>query len=451
MENHKKLKDCLWPWIASLRPGHKSIDSECQKLGLPHPRIEGTLAEKMASSLSAIADADFVEVAHRYIASQYCTTEQRIRLEDILYEDLPIPRIPKKYRRELAVALEEMTIVADGERFLRCLEQFWNIEGDPMMNLVADVSLRPQIERHFLRNEDWSVTQLFERLGAFDAPDYRFNGFIESLVSSETCPDEQKQRSLINQMIPILKSCGVEFRETGEHEGYPVFTLAAIHSVANQRPKNLIFASSVKPDIRLRDAVNNDIEIVNHADRVLIYDWPIGTGGLTWNDLHHWWCKSTAVEFNRESKKGLYRRLRECIPVESPPQQVLYDTFHRIYKDSFESLPALLPEVWLHWDPKTVKERGVQRLLSFRMDFLMLFPHGVRVVIEVDGRQHYANDEGKADASRYAQMAASDRDLKLSGYDVYRFGAAELPAEKRELAEQTVEYFFNRLFKRYSQ
>lgn len=25
------------------------------------------------------------------------------------------------------------------------------------------------------------------------------------------------------------------------------------------------------------------------------------------------------------------------------------------------NLPALLPEVWLHWDPRTVKERGCSR------------------------------------------------------------------------------------------
>lgn len=51
----------------------------------------------------------------------------------------------------------------------------------------------------------------------------------------------------------------------------------------------------------------------------------------------------------------------------------------------------LLPEVWLHWDPRTVKERGPNALLRFRMDFLLLLPHGTRVVIEVDGKHHYAD------------------------------------------------------------
>jgi hypothetical protein len=33
-------------------------------------------------------------------------------------------------------------------------------------------------------------------------------------------------------------------------------------------------------------------------------------------------------------------------------------------------VPALLPEVWVHWDHKTVRQRGVHALQNLRMDFL---------------------------------------------------------------------------------
>ncbi len=59
------------------------------------------------------------------------------------------------------------------------------------------------------------------------------------------------------------------------------------------------------------------------------------------------------------------------------------------------------------------------------MDFLLLFPANVRVVIEVDGKQHYA--EGNVASPRlYAEMMAEDRKLRLRGYEVYRFGRFEL-------------------------
>ena len=85
-------------------------------------------------------------------------------------------------------------------------------------------------------------------------------------------------------------------------------------------------------------------------------------------------------------------------------------------------------------------------LLRFRMDFLLLLPQGVRVVIEVDGKHHYADTKGKADVQRYAQMARADRELKLAGYEVFRFGVAEL---QTPTAKADVQVFFKALFKRY--
>ena len=74
------------------------------------------------------------------------------------------------------------------------------------------------------------------------------------------------------------------------------------------------------------------------------------------------------------------------------------------------------PTTWLHWDPKTVAERGPNALLRFRMDFLLLLPAGARIVVEVDGRHHYADQSGHADPARYGAMASADRDLRLAGY-----------------------------------
>jgi very-short-patch-repair endonuclease len=109
-------------------------------------------------------------------------------------------------------------------------------------------------------------------------------------------------------------------------------------------------------------------------------------------------------------------------------------------------LPALLPEVWLHWDPKTVRERGAAALLGHRMDFLLLLPHDRRVILEVDGSHHYASHDGtRPSPARYAAMARADRDLKLSGYEVFRFGAAELTDP--DSARSLLETFFADLFR----
>ena len=56
-----------------------------------------------------------------------------------------------------------------------------------------------------------------------------------------------------------------------------------------------------------------------------------------------------------------------------------------------------------------------------RMDFLMLLPNGIRVVIEIDGKQHYS--EGDISSPKlYAEMMVDTRKLQLKGYEVYRLG-----------------------------
>jgi very-short-patch-repair endonuclease len=61
-----------------------------------------------------------------------------------------------------------------------------------------------------------------------------------------------------------------------------------------------------------------------------------------------------------------------------------------------------------------------------RMDFLLLPSERARIVIEVDGKQHYADANDKASPSRYAEMVREDRAIRLRGYEVFRFGGAEL-------------------------
>jgi hypothetical protein len=59
------------------------------------------------------------------------------------------------------------------------------------------------------------------------------------------------------------------------------------------------------------------------------------------------------------------------------------------------------------------------------MDFLILFSSRHRVVLEVEGKQHYANGD-TASPALYSEMVSEDRRLRLAGYEVYRFGGAEL-------------------------
>ncbi|WP_316527558.1 hypothetical protein [Kitasatospora brasiliensis] len=151
--------------------------------------------------------------------------------------------------------------------------------------------------------------------------------------------------------------------QTDLQDGYPYFRLLHAGSAPGRSPKNLVFASSTKPDIRFLSAVDNDIEVVQGLDEVLYYDRPTGPDGLRWHELLQWWQDATGTTDDDDAKATLYNRLMACQPDENnSPQIHLFRLYHRIHGRHIPHLPALLPEVWLHWDPRTVRQRGVDAL-----------------------------------------------------------------------------------------
>ncbi|MET8310697.1 DUF559 domain-containing protein [Micromonospora sp. NPDC005173] len=70
----------------------------------------------------------------------------------------------------------------------------------------------------------------------------------------------------------------------------------------------------------------------------------------------------------------------------------------------------------------------------------------VRIVIECDGKQHYADDDGRANPRKYAEMVAEDRALRVRGYEVYRFGGHEL----KEGSETRIGAFLDALHARHN-
>lgn len=221
--------------------------------------------------------------------------------------------------------------------------------------------------------------------------------------------------------------------------------------------KNLIFAAAgAKPQLVLRDAVNNDVEIVRHADTCLVFTDPLPPHGLAWRQMVAWWTKNHQPDADEKSAaEALYRRLYRSL--DSPPEQLLMRTYCARYaEEGGFDLPALIPQVYLHYDPytrKSGKQSGA--LHRQRMDFLLLAPDRSRIVIEVDGVQHYGrknqpDEHGKviwtALPRLYAEMVAEDRRLRLAGYEVYRFGGYELTAPG---GRQLLEEFFTELLARH--
>jgi hypothetical protein len=129
-------------------------------------------------------------------------------------------------------------------------------------------------------------------------------------------------------------------------------------------------------------------------------------------------------------------------------EEFILRTYTGLYGQHGFDLPALLPQVYLHYDPYSATELGSRpRLMRQRMDFIMLLPRRVRIVIELDGKQHCTGEDGMSSPGRYAEMVSEDRVLRLASYDVYRFGGHEL--RNRGAAGLMLTHFFTTLLTRH--
>jgi very-short-patch-repair endonuclease len=444
------LRGLLRPLAGNLKDQctNDLIPEHCTKLGLPVPDDVGSKRERWHAAFDALDDKDLPRFTQALLGRRQLPPQLRNEIQDILWSDAPVTLIPKRHRRDISRALQPLALFYHWDNFAQLLKDVFIVHEAISWTSLSGVpnSTLGEIHNQFVRNpEGANVEWLFEYLKAFELSDKRFSVFLEGLASADVQVDAENQVSMVIAMNVPLAACGAEMRQTDEVGGYPVFSLVDLHTLRT-RPKNIIFASSIKPDIRFRDAVNNDIEIVSSTDDCLVYDRPVGAEGLRWRELQQWWAETSKEKDQLLAKKTLYQRLLSCLPKSSPPQRLLFTSFYGAFGSAIPDLPALMPEVWLHWDPKTVAQRGVQALLNHRMDFLLLLPGGARVVIEVDGIQHYADEAYRADTRRYARLASGDRELKLAGYEVYRFAGVELQTQE---VSALVEEFFRMLFMRH--
>jgi hypothetical protein len=206
--------------------------------------------------------------------------------------------------------------------------------------------------------------------------------------------------------------------------------------------RDLIFAPlEPKPKIVLSDTINNDLQLTDNPGDALVYDRPLAESGLTWRQLVAWRAASDSRTENEEraAARELYRRLLKSAANDA--ERLIFECYCVRYRTHGFDVPALIPQVYLHYDPYTRRSGGT--LARQRMDLLLLLPRRRRVVIELDGVQHYADASGCADPVHHATMAAADRELRLAGYEVYRFGGHEIA--DRDHAPALLDNFFTRL------
>lgn len=447
------------------------VPAACLRLGIQTEVAEGDAQEAFGSKriyvrrrILALSEADLLGLAAR-VLREYPSNDLADTVSEMtLHAE---HRVSTLVRRDVLKALNPLAPLFGELPLVESLSEVFGaavVQDDPD-GLLGRTSLQGRIVQHCLRNEDWSNEELLMQCGALTCSQTRFFALLAKLLHPITRRDAE-QAALATAIGAALRRDGFTIRQTSVESGYAIYGVVRAQAGVAGAMKNLIFASvGEKPEMVFRDAVNNDVEIVKHADKVLIFDRPLPSSGLLlWKDLQDWYAELQGIGDAGSAKEQLYRRLRQAVlAARSPGEYALFQGYYERYGSSLgDRLPALIPQVYLHYDPYTRRQRGDEQFLARqRMDFLLMLEQGVRIVIEIDGRQHYGAqdphdpDRYIASAQRYAEMVAEDRRLRLAGYEVYRFGGFEFPdvdVEQRKVgvrAQQCVAEFFDRLLARH--
>ena len=312
------------------------------------------------------------------------------------------------------------------------------------------------IHQHMDKNDDWEFDYLFcTYLDLLHVDDNDFIYFLEQythpVIRRFSRTEEFGRIEFGNECVEAINkyliSDGYKLIQSGKVADKVIYSVTNLNTGVQGTIKNIIFASKYKPEIVLEDALNNDIKIISNPDECLVYDKNVSNVGISWNELRKWYDKRLYI---LNTGMDLKERLRESL--DSSPEYLFYDTYIEIMEECQGEIPALLPQVYLYYDPKLERNRIKKIFEHQRMDFLMIFSETQRVVIEIDGVQHYAdyihgNSRHNASVDKYAEMVSAQREMTLAGYDVYRFGGKEL--HNASVGKNIIKRFFKMLFEKY--
>lgn len=328
-----------------------------------------------------------------------------------------------------------------------------------------------EIARHMDRFDDWPESYLLDSvIDYLNLTDEQFMFFLEQYVNPNIhhwrWNEEEERREHIHnaELVEVIN-------RYIDHDGYKLVVKDTIGDKdfyecistrvgVQGQVKNIIFAAKYKPEIAFDDALNNDIRITRNENQCLIYNRSIPSSGVMWNDLVEWYAVENNLTDGQNPEVAFITRLCDCLDTsfkangaKAGPETWMLQAYYNLKKELGIDLPALIPQVYLYYDPQTLKQRGYKLFEHQKMDFLMIFSHKDRIVIEIDGKQHYA-EGATASPKLYSEMVHAHREMSLLGYDVYRFGGYEfMGADADETVKKKVldniKQFFVRLFCKY--
>lgn len=445
-----RLRDAIIDVVAK-NEVRDTIEAVRDQLGVPPLDSEDHSSKRkyVTKALQALSPTQLVPIARQFVDQYPGTRDRPTEAEVALVRNSMewivargIQRISETSRRELSEVLS---------RF-----RWWG-PLDPL-EVLPRLDTAPDLQKWCFDGKgiflwsllDWgrksapvylSRGQILPSFGLQQWSDKAVRRLLARILSSGVHSDEQANE-IVAALQPILARCRLKLARSVDYEGRNFHSVVPLDQQTPDR--FIVFASrNRKPDIYLSNVPRQQLSVTPADDDYLHYDRPPPELGsyLRWEDLVNWWATKHESDIE-ESRNALGLRLLGSL--DPGPEKWFFEAyFTRVRPEYGANLPALLPQVWLHWDPRRQSDqRDRPVVFRQRMDFMLLLKNGKSIVVEIDGKQHYSKN-GKASPSLYASMVREDRRIRLLGYEVYRFGGAELtPRESPEVVLR----FFRGLF-----
>lgn len=369
------------------------LNGICKKYGVECDNSLDPMRSKRVYLESRLSSLNFEQLTHvaKQIISEGCNVEFVKSVEMFFNDDFFI--IPMTTRRALLNWISSQPDL-EGElpNIYEMLLLVWNLNEIEIKIFTGDTCTADEyILQHMVRNDDIDNGECFENILEFMyIPDRQLFKLLETIVNPPV-RDDQSQYKYVSEINSIIGKNGFRLVSEKNIAGINIYELKQFIGTGIPGDiHNIIFgAYEEKPDIIIDDSLTNKLKLVGDNEKCLFYDVSITSEGLTWHDLLIWWNNGDE-EYNLDVEKKLVDRLK--LSLDSNPEILFLRTYYNyLHKLKNSHLPALIPQVYCHYDPKSAYMRNGQGYVLQRMDFLMLLPGNVRVVIEIDGKQHYAH------------------------------------------------------------
>jgi hypothetical protein len=214
--------------IANAIAGLKSYDvpAFCVSVGLADGTKDEAFSSKFryvmsrlnglrGTELAAVARATLVEMPDPDLEEKLALFEQGT---DRVVSDLT--------RRKILDVLDGWDLNGRMELF-EFLDAVYPIDKLPSAYSPPDIfdppyTLRHDITRHCIRNDDWSNSELLQRLGALTCSQRRFCAFLERVVDP-VVRDTPAQEAIVSQLNQLLERDGFALLKVGAISGYPQY------------------------------------------------------------------------------------------------------------------------------------------------------------------------------------------------------------------------------------